>query len=122
MSQTIEKIEKSSGNIFADLEVENPDEMQAKAQLAVAILKLIDERGLTQLQAAQILGTDQSYISRLKRGRELRRFTFDRLINWLTKLDRNITLTVEQKPKYQKNGQIQVAVKRVTMPPSAKTQ
>ncbi len=57
-------IKKSSGNIFADLNVEDSDGMQAKAKLAVAILRLIEERRLTQIEAAQILGTDQSYISK----------------------------------------------------------
>ena len=103
-------IERSSGNIFADLNVEDAEGMQAKAKLAVAILRLIEERRLTQIEAAQILDTDQSYISKLKRGRELRRFTFDRLMGWLTKLDQNVTLTVKQKPKNQKDGYIQVAV------------
>ena len=113
MANTIEKIEtikKGSGNIFADLNVDDSDGMQAKAKLAVAILRLIEDRSLTQIEAAQILGTDQSYISKLKRGRELRRFTFDRLMGWLTKLDQNVTLTVEQKSKNQKDGYIQVAV------------
>ncbi len=110
MVNTIEAVEKGSGNIFADLNVEDADGMQAKAKLAVAILRLIEERRLTQIEAAQILGTDQSYISKLKRGRELRRFTFDRLMGWLTKLDQNVTLTVKQKSKNQKDGYIQVAV------------
>lgn len=110
MVNTIEAVEKGSGNIFADLNVEDADGMQAKAKLAVAILRLIEERRLTQIEAAQILGTDQSYISKLKRGRELRRFTFDRLMSWLTKLDQNVILTVKQKSKNQKDGYIQVAV------------
>ena len=110
MANTIEAVEKSSSNIFADLNVEDADGMQAKAKLAVAILRLIEDRRLTQIEAAQILGTDQSYISKLKRGRELRRFTFDRLMGWLTKLDQNVTLTVKQKSKNQKDGYIQVAV------------
>lgn len=113
MANTIEKIEtikKGSGNIFTDLNVEDSDGMQAKAKLAVAILRLIEERRLTQIEAAQILGTDQSYISKLKRGRELRRFTFDRLMGWLIKLDQNVTLTVKQKSRNQKDGYIQVAV------------
>lgn len=113
MANTMEHkdvIEQSSGNIFADLNVDDATHMQAKAKLALAILTCIEERGLTQMEAAQFLGTDQSYISKLKRGRELRRFTFDRLMGWLSKLDYNVTLTVEQKPKSQQNGHIQVAV------------
>ena len=107
---TVEKIKKSSGNIFADLNVDDSDGMRAKAELALAILRLIEDQGLTQIEAAQILGTDQARISKLKRGRELRRFTFDRLMDWLIKLDQNVTLTVKQKSQNEKNGYIQVAI------------
>ncbi len=107
---THEKIERSSGNVFADLGVDVPNEMLAKAKLASAILDVIKHRGLTQLQAAKILDTDQSYISKLNRGSELRRFSFDRLMGWLTKLDRNVTLTVKQKPRSQESALIRVAV------------
>jgi len=109
-TEHIETVEQSSGNMFADLNVDDANDMQAKAKLAFAILTCIEERGLTQMEAAQFLGTDQSYISKLKRGRELRRFTFDRLMSWLSKLDYNVTLTIEQKTKSQQNGHIQVAV------------
>ena len=104
-----EMVEQSRGNVFADLEVEDADEMLAKAKLSLAILEVIERRGLKQSEAAKILGTDQSYISKLKRGSELRRFTFDRLMSWLTKLDRNVILMVEQKPQNQEAGMIQVA-------------
>ena len=76
--------------------------MRAKAELALAILRLIEDRRLTQIEAAQILGTDQARISKLKRGRELRRFTFDHLMDWLIKLDQNVTLTVKQKSQKKK--------------------
>ncbi len=108
--KTVETVKKSSGNIFADLNVDDSDGMRAKAELALAILKLIEDRRLTQIEAAQILGTDQARISKLKRGRELRRFTFDRLMDWLIKLDQNVTLTVKQKSQNEKNGYIQVAI------------
>lgn len=104
-----ELIEKSCGNVFADLGVDDADEMLAKARLAVAILEEIERRGLTQTQAARILDTDQSYISKLRRGNGLRRFTFDRLMDWLTKLDQNVILTVKQKSRNQKNGLIRVS-------------
>ena len=106
---TDEIIERGSGNVFADLGVDAPNEMLAKAKLASAILDVIEHRKLTQHQAAKILGTDQAYISKLKRGSELRRFTLDRLVTWLTKLDRNVTLTVKPKRRRQEVGVIQVS-------------
>ncbi len=107
---TEEIIERGSGNVFADLGVDAPNEMLAKAKLASAILDIIEHRKLTQHQAAKILGTDQAYISKLKRGSELRRFTLDRLVTWLTKLDRNVTLIVKPKPRTQETAEIQVSV------------
>lgn len=103
-----EQIEYGSGNVFADLEVAEADDMLAKAQLATAILDIINERGLTQREAANLLCTDQSYISKLKRGSELRRFSYDRLLNWLTKLDRRVTLTVERRAQHDARTGIQV--------------
>lgn len=90
-------IEESCGNVFEDLGLENSSELLSKARLASSILKVIEERGLTQQQAADLLGTDQSYISKLKKGSELKRFTYDRLITWLRKLDHSLTLTIESK-------------------------
>ena len=101
--------EVSSGNVFADLRVTKAEEMLAKAQLAQAIIAVIEDRGLTQQQAAKLLGTNQSYISKLKRGRELRRFTFDRFLHWLNRLDRDVTLTVAQRPTKQGAATIHVA-------------
>ena len=88
--------EVSSGNVFADLEVDNPDEMLAKAKLALTILDAIEQRGLTQQQATELLKTDRTNISKLKRGNELCKFTFHRLLSWLTKLDRDVILTVKR--------------------------
>jgi len=105
-----EIIEHGSGNIFADLEVSGADDMMAKAQLAAVILEIIKQRGLKQREAADLLGTDQSYISKLKRGSELRRFTYDRLMEWLVKLDHRVTLTVEPQMEHDTDGGIQVSV------------
>jgi len=56
--------ESSSGNVFADLGVDAPNEMLAKAKLASVILDVIERRKPTQHKAAKILGTDQAYISK----------------------------------------------------------
>ncbi len=55
MTKKIEFTE-SCGNVFADLGLENADEMLAKSTLATMIRKIIRKRGLTQAQAAKIFG------------------------------------------------------------------
>ncbi|VAX25274.1 hypothetical protein MNBD_NITROSPINAE03-372 [hydrothermal vent metagenome] len=109
MKKKIEYTE-SCGNVFADLGVDAPDEMLAKSRLALEVLKIIKNRKLTQAQAAKILDTDQSQISILKTGDCLQRFTFDRLLSWLTKLDRDVTLTVRHKPRNHESGLLEVSV------------
>jgi predicted XRE-type DNA-binding protein len=59
----------SSGNVFADLGFDNPEEMLLKAELVRQISKAIKERGLNQYQAAEVLGIDQPKVSALVRGR-----------------------------------------------------
>ncbi len=109
MKKEIEYTE-SSGNVFADLGLENSKELLAKSRLALEILRIIKKRKLTQAKAAKILDTDQSQISILKTGDCLQRFTFDRLLTWLTKLDCDVTLTVRPKPRNHECGLLEVSV------------
>jgi predicted XRE-type DNA-binding protein len=55
--------EKSSGNVFADLGFRNAKQELLKAKLTVEIYKLLKRRGLTQQEAAKLLGTTQAQIS-----------------------------------------------------------
>jgi predicted XRE-type DNA-binding protein len=89
----------SSGNVYKDTGMPDPDTALAKAKLVLQIDKIIEEKGLTQKEAAKILGTTQSKVSTLLRGR-LSSFTFDLLFAYLKKLNQNIeisTKTVENK-------------------------
>ncbi|WP_044881943.1 helix-turn-helix domain-containing protein [Neochlamydia sp. EPS4] len=87
------KYEESSGNVFADLGIENPEEALAKAELARQIAKLIKKKKLKQKQAAEILGIDQPKISALIRGR-LRSFSLERLICFLNELGQDVTIMI----------------------------
>ncbi len=84
----------SSGNIFADLDLPNPEELLAKADLAHKIAMLIGKRGLTQAQAAKLLGIDQPKISALVRGK-LSGFSIDRLFRFLLLLGHDVKITVQ---------------------------
>ena len=78
-----EKIVKSGGNIFADLGLPNADEEMAKAALALAVLRRIDARQLTQAQAAALMGTTPAKIAQLQWGK-LSSFTVSQLERCLT--------------------------------------
>ena len=56
-------LEKSSGNVFAELGFRNAKQELLKAKLTVEIYKLLKRRGLTQQEAAKLLGTTQAQIS-----------------------------------------------------------
>lgn len=72
----------SSGNVFADLELPNSQEMLAKAELARQINRLIEKKELTQVAAAKLLEIDQPKISALSKG-QLSGFSLERLFRFL---------------------------------------
>ena len=92
------KIEKGSGNVFADLGLPHPEKLLEKADIAIQIIQIIKERGLTQAQAAKILGTDQPQISALMRGR-FYSFSLERLIKFMDALGKRLRYTFEDKIK-----------------------
>lgn len=93
------RIERSSGNVFADLGFPNAEERLAKADLALRIGALIRSRRLTQAQAALLFGTSQPKVSDLLRGK-LEGFSTDRLFRFLNALDCDIEIVI----KPQKRG------------------
>lgn len=108
MSQPDEVLE-SSGNVFADLELDEPEEMLAKAELARRIGNILKRRRLTQAQAATLLGIDQPKVSALLRGK-LGGFSTDRLLRFLMALDRDVDIVIKRKPRSRKHGELRVVV------------
>ena len=53
-----------STNVYADLGLENAEEMLVKAQLVYKISEIIHSMGLTQVEAARILGCSKVHTSR----------------------------------------------------------
>lgn len=86
-------VEESSGNVFADLGVPEPAQALAKAQLASRICDVIEERSLTQTQAAAILGVGQPKVSALMNG-NLDGFSSDRLFRFLNALGQEVEIVV----------------------------
>lgn len=96
-AERIEDIEckESSGNIFADFGFPNPEEAEAKSNLAIAIACIIKKNKWTQQEAAEIMGIDQPKVSKIIRGL-LSEFTIDRLMRFLNSLNYDVKLTVEE--------------------------
>ena len=90
--KTKELIHKGSDNIFADIGATHPERVQARAHVMFLVSDIIKKRGLTQKQAAAILGIPQSKVSCLVNGR-LSNFSMDHLFELLNALEIQACLT-----------------------------
>ena len=97
----------SSGNVFADLHLANAEEKQTKIRLAVAINQIIQSRRLSKIAAARRLHVNQPKVSALS-NYQLDGFSVERLMNFLTALDRDVDIVIRRKPKSRKIGRIAV--------------
>ena len=104
MSEKI-RFEKSSGNVFKDLGLPDADELLLKAELGFEIFRIIEDRGLTQTQAAKILGTNQPDISGLRKGK-FSHYSIERLLTFLNRLNRDIEIRIT--PVEDREGQQRV--------------
>jgi predicted XRE-type DNA-binding protein len=100
-------IEKGSGNVYADLGFPDSEDMLMKAQLVTKIAEIIQQRRLTQAQAAKVLRLTQPKISRLLRG-EFRGISERRLLQCLTRLGRDIQIIVKRAPQQRAEGRLTV--------------
>jgi predicted XRE-type DNA-binding protein len=98
----------SSGNVFADLGVAEPEEHLAKAQLVGRIAEAIAERGVTQMRAADILGLPQPKVSALLRG-DFSGFSLEALFRLLIVLDNDVYIVIE--PKTKEHGHLSVVAR-----------
>ena len=101
------RVEKSSGNVFADLGLPHPEQELLKAKLTLQIYRLIKGRGLTQAEAGKILGIKQPNVSALMRNRS-GIFSVERLMDFLTALGQDVQITI--KPTRKDQGAVSVVV------------
>ena len=101
------EVTPSSGNVFADLRLPNAEEKQTKARLAVAINQIIAGQDLSQVAAARRLKINQPKISALANYR-LEGFSVERLMHFLTALDRDVEIVIRPKPRSRKGARILV--------------
>ena len=87
---------RSTGNVFKDVgfSPEEAEHLRVRADLMVALEKAIAKQGLTQGQAAKLLGVSQPRVSDLLRGR-IDIFSVDTLIDMLARLGIGVRLTLK---------------------------
>jgi predicted XRE-type DNA-binding protein len=99
------KVTKSSGNVFADIGVPNADEHFVKAEIVLDIVASIKAKGLTQAQAAKVMGLSQPDVSKLLRG-NFAGYTLDRLFSFLRALGNDVRIQIV--PTRRTKGQIEL--------------
>ncbi len=85
---------KGTSNVLTDLGFEDAAELSAKAALALELNGLLDERGLSQTEAATITGMTQPKVSQVRRYK-LQNISLERLMQALVSLDRHVEIVVQ---------------------------
>ena len=83
--------EESSGNVFADLGLEDASELLTRGKIGIQVLRLLKQRNLKQREMSELLGIPQPEVSHLMKG-EFQRFSEGKLLTFLKRLDTEITL------------------------------
>jgi predicted XRE-type DNA-binding protein len=100
------EFEEGSGNVFADLGLEDGDELFARAQIGFHVFEILKGKKLAQREIASLLGIKQPEVSHLLNG-HFSRFTTDKLLDFLKRLERKVTIRISpHKPgePYQEIG------------------
>ena len=105
-SRKDERVERGSGNVYADLDRPDAEAQLLKAELVSRIDAIVRERRLTQAQAAAALGLSQPDVSRLLRG-NFRDYSMERLLRLLMALGRDVEIVIK-KPRARRPGRMKV--------------
>ncbi len=102
------KYEEGSGNVFADLGLKDADSLVARSQIGYHIFTILKDEKLKQREIADILGIAQPDVSHLMNG-HFSRFTTDKLLDFLRRLDRKVTIEVSRHHKGEPYQQVTFA-------------
>ena len=107
MSTSEITIEQGGTNVYADLGYADAAEMQRKSTLAAEIARCIKARGLSQTEAAQLLGIDQGKISRITRGM-FRGVSEQKMLELIAKLGHDVRIVVGPVKRNKAPGKIRL--------------
>ncbi|PIP73481.1 MAG: XRE family transcriptional regulator [Nitrospinae bacterium CG22_combo_CG10-13_8_21_14_all_47_10] len=90
--------EESSGNVFADLGLDESEELLTRAKLGHSVRMILEKKKLKQREIGKLLDIKQPEVSNLMNGRYTL-FSQERLFGFLNNLDRKITVQVTRRRK-----------------------
>lgn len=99
------KFEESSGSVFADLGLKDADQLLARSQIGFHVFKILEDKRLKQREIAAVLGIAQPDVSHLMNG-HFSRFTTDKLLDFLKRLNRKVTIEVSPRHKDEPYQQV----------------
>ena len=106
MTDSIE-FTKSSGNVFADMDLSDADELLTRAKLGAAVRNILENRNLKQQEIAQLLNIKQPEVSNIMQGK-YHLFSEARLFSFLNRLEKKITIQISDRDRNE--ASIEVAV------------
>jgi len=102
------EFEEGSGNVFADLGLKDAYQLLARAQIGFHVFKILEGQKLKQREIADVLGIAHPDVSHLMNG-HFSRFTTDKLLDFLKRLDRKVTIEVSRRHKGEPYQQVTFA-------------
>jgi predicted XRE-type DNA-binding protein len=100
-------VQRSSGNVYADLGLPDAEKLKIKTGLVVEIRKAMSSTGLTQQEAAKRMGITQPKVSDMMRG-DFSNLSERKLMDCLNRLGYDIEIKV--KPASAPIGHLMLAV------------
>ena len=101
------KVQRGSGNVYADLGLPDAEKLKIKTGLVIAIRKAMLELGLTQQEAARRMGITQPKVSDMMRG-DFSNLSERKLMDCLTRLGFDVEISV--RPAKSETGHLVLAV------------
>ena len=102
------ELDIGSGNIFADLGLEDADQLLTRTALGIQVMKTIRESGLSQKEAGKRLGLNQPEVSAIMQAK-FRRFRQECLIGLLNKLEQKVTIHITRHRKGEPYQQVTIS-------------
>lgn len=109
MGRKVDVVAVGSGSVFVDLGLSEAGERALRTRLALQVNDLIAGCRLTQVKVAELLGIPQPHVSELKHYK-LARFSSERLLRFLTYLDRDVEIVIRPKAGRRATGTLLVSV------------
>ena len=101
------EVQRSSGNVYADLGLPDAEKLKIKTGLVIEIRKAMRRLGLTQQEAAKRMGITQPKVSDMMRG-DFSNLSERKLMDCLNRLGYDIEIKV--KPTSEPIGHLMLAV------------